>query len=162
MISFNKIIFGVILGSSLLIFIALQLFSPSEQVQASTISADQPTVILENEKPVRLKSCQISQKYPESIQQWCSSIQTNASKYSIDPNLLAAVMLQESGGDPNAFSSCKLCPAMESQLVLLVSMDLVSQTDPQLLNYTILNSISILGAECFFNYSKSTGIGVTL
>lgn len=105
MISFHKIIFGVILGSSLLIFIAFQLFSPSEQVQASTISADQPTVILENEKPVMLESCQISQKYPESIQQWCSSIQTNASKYSIDPNLLAAVMLQESGGDPNAFSS---------------------------------------------------------
>ena len=105
MISVHKIIFGVILGSSFLIFIAVQLFSPSEQVLASTISNNQQTFELETNQPAKSDSCHVSKKYPDSILQWCQSIETYAVKYAIDPNFLAAVMLQESGGNPSAYSS---------------------------------------------------------
>ena len=39
----------------------------------------------------------ISTSYPASIQQWRSEISRAADANSLDPNLLAAVMLQESG-----------------------------------------------------------------
>ncbi len=48
--------------------------------------------------------CGISLQFPDSIRQWCSLIQTYSQKYSIDAQLIASVMLQESGGDPNAYS----------------------------------------------------------
>jgi soluble lytic murein transglycosylase-like protein len=48
--------------------------------------------------------CTISASYPESIQQWCPVIGRFASEYGVDSNLIAAVMLQESGGNPNAYS----------------------------------------------------------
>jgi len=49
-------------------------------------------------------SCSLASAYPPDIQQWCPLIQAYAAKYDIDPNLVAAVMLQESGGNPKAYS----------------------------------------------------------
>lgn len=46
----------------------------------------------------------VSASFPESIRQWCPLIETNAEKYNIDPHLIASVMLQESGGNPQASS----------------------------------------------------------
>ena len=48
--------------------------------------------------------CSISGSYPESILQWCGQIERNASENGIDPNLISAVMLQESAGRANAYS----------------------------------------------------------
>jgi soluble lytic murein transglycosylase-like protein len=48
--------------------------------------------------------CSLSPAYPAAIQQWCSLIESAASQHNLDPNLIAAVMLQESGGDSNAYS----------------------------------------------------------
>lgn len=49
-------------------------------------------------------ACSLASVYPAEIQQWCRLIEASATKYDIDPNLVAAVMLQESGGNPNAYS----------------------------------------------------------
>jgi hypothetical protein len=49
-------------------------------------------------------SCMISSGFPQGIQKWCSLIERYAAKNSIENNLLAALILQESGGDPNAYS----------------------------------------------------------
>lgn len=49
-------------------------------------------------------SCSLPSSYPESIQQWCGLIETYASQHGLEPNLIAAVMLQESGGNPQAYS----------------------------------------------------------
>lgn len=49
-------------------------------------------------------SCEMSNKFSESILQWCSLITKYAKEQNIDPNLIGAVMLQESGGNPNAIS----------------------------------------------------------
>ena len=47
----------------------------------------------------------LSKKYPESIQKWRDEIEKTAADYNLDPNLIAAVMLQESGGQPSVVSS---------------------------------------------------------
>ena len=48
--------------------------------------------------------CPLSPDYPASIQQWCNLIKQVATDFDLDANLIAAVMLQESGGDPQAYS----------------------------------------------------------
>ena len=48
--------------------------------------------------------CPLSSYYPTSIQQWCNLIKQVATDFELDANLIAAVMLQESGGDPQAYS----------------------------------------------------------
>lgn len=70
-------------------------------------AADQPLA----EEPLAAEAasageagCAISSGYPHSIQQWCEIISRYASENGVDPNLIAAVMLQESGGNPQAYS----------------------------------------------------------
>jgi soluble lytic murein transglycosylase-like protein len=48
--------------------------------------------------------CSLPQSYPASILSWCSLIESAAGKYGLDGRLIAAVMLQESGGNPDAYS----------------------------------------------------------
>jgi soluble lytic murein transglycosylase-like protein len=48
--------------------------------------------------------CQVSNFFPENILQWCSLITRYASKHGLPPDLVAAIMWQESGGDPQAYS----------------------------------------------------------
>jgi len=48
---------------------------------------------------------QLSVKYPQSIQKWRGEIEYSADQYSLDPDLIAAVMLQESGGQPAVISA---------------------------------------------------------
>lgn len=50
-------------------------------------------------------SCSLPSSYPTSILQWCQAIETHAHKTGLPARLIAAVMLQESGGDPQAYSS---------------------------------------------------------
>jgi soluble lytic murein transglycosylase-like protein len=49
--------------------------------------------------------CQVSLSYPMGILQWCAIITAQATQAELPPNLIAAVMLQESGGDASAFSA---------------------------------------------------------
>jgi hypothetical protein len=48
--------------------------------------------------------CSLSSKYPETIQQWCELITRISTDFELDANFVAAVMLQESGGNPEAYS----------------------------------------------------------
>jgi soluble lytic murein transglycosylase-like protein len=49
--------------------------------------------------------CPVSTRYPTAIRQWCTWIAKYAQEAGVDPNLISAVMLQESGGNPQAYSS---------------------------------------------------------
>lgn len=51
------------------------------------------------------KSCEVSSNYPDTILQWCDLITSYSRQRGLSPDLIAAVMLQESGGDPGAYSS---------------------------------------------------------
>ena len=49
-------------------------------------------------------SCSLPSSYPPAIQQWCQAIELSAQEAGLPANLIAAVVLQESGGDPLAYS----------------------------------------------------------
>ncbi len=59
----------------------------------------------ENQTQAVPAGCTLSTKFPDSILQWCSLIESQASQFNLDPGLVAAVMLEESGGNPNAYSA---------------------------------------------------------
>ncbi len=53
--------------------------------------------------------CRLSPAWPESIQKWRSYICAYSEKNDIDPNWIAAIIYQESGGNPKAVSkSCAI------------------------------------------------------
>ncbi len=51
-----------------------------------------------------LADCRVSAAFPKKVRRWCSIITKYADKRGLPPDLVAAVMLQESGGNPEAFS----------------------------------------------------------
>lgn len=79
-------------------------------VLQSSLGSGQPTTE-ENPPPepveeaaIEPSECNISPTFPQAIQQWCDIISRYASEYHLEPNLVASVMLQESAGNPNAYS----------------------------------------------------------
>ena len=80
----------------------------TEQVVVSAMQnmAPQPTATLDhtNTSISNNQGCAISPSFPPSIQQWCETISQYANQHGLDPDLVAAVMLQESGGNPQAYS----------------------------------------------------------
>jgi len=48
--------------------------------------------------------CSLPKSYPVNIRRWCEPIERYAHETGLPANLIAAVMLQESGGNPEAFS----------------------------------------------------------
>lgn len=48
--------------------------------------------------------CKVSQSYPEKILQWCNLISKLSKRNALDPDLIAALIWQESGGNPVAYS----------------------------------------------------------
>ena len=62
-----------------------------QNLETSTLQAD--------------RTCSLPPSYPPAILQWCQGIETNAQNTGLPARLIAAVMLQESGGDPLAYSS---------------------------------------------------------
>ena len=114
----NKIqiaLFPALLLGILTIVIFASLANTSEEVQAFTdptltlieitpsLSPSTATAPANVQKPSA--DCAVSARYPASIRQWCSQMMEHAKKAGIDANLVAAVMLQESGGNPKAYSS---------------------------------------------------------
>lgn len=48
--------------------------------------------------------CHISKDYPKKIRQWCDMITKHSIRNKLDPDLIAALIWQESGGNPDAYS----------------------------------------------------------
>ena len=107
---------GMILGIISLITFSLVITSglslPSvaraEDLPAPT-PQDKPTETREFESiqessPPFDSACLVSSKYPSSITQWCALITHYAQQNFISPDLVAAVIWQESGGNPDAYS----------------------------------------------------------
>ena len=44
-------------------------------------------------------NCVLNPGYPQDVRKWCSQIMRHANKNNLDPNLIAAVIWQESGGN---------------------------------------------------------------
>ena len=108
------VIRGVVVGIIVLVvfssIVTTDLSFPSTS-QASS-EGDQSTLIsseemVQDERDVQSPDsfeCQISKKYPEGILQWCNLITIYADKFELAPDLIAALIWQESGGKPRAYS----------------------------------------------------------
>ena len=107
--SVQKAIFpGLIIG-----IFGLVLFTSILTANAPKRAAGQPhavdmSQVIQNLAPQPVAAsaggCSISQKFPHSVQQWCELIERYAAENGLDPNLISAVMLQESGGQADAYS----------------------------------------------------------
>jgi soluble lytic murein transglycosylase-like protein len=116
-------LFPAILLGILTVVLFASLANASQEVQASAGSGDtgeaqtgdlpqvDPTFEPQPEaKPSAAANqpsadCPVSSRYPASIRQWCTWIAKYAKQAGVDPNLISAVMLQESGGNARAYSS---------------------------------------------------------
>ncbi len=103
----HKILFPAIFISAICIILFTRLITNPQQIvqasQAETTSA-QTNEINEQASEETQPDCAIPDRYPEAVRQWCSWIEQYSSEHGLDPNLIAAVILQESGGDPDAYS----------------------------------------------------------
>lgn len=78
--------------------------------QTSPVSLDQlskiePTQQLSTQNNVETGlECLVSYRYPDKIKQWCLLISQYSKQYDLDPDLIAALIWQESGGNPGAYS----------------------------------------------------------
>jgi len=87
-----------------ILFFAFFLFILSSSVDVYVIKG--VDIIDQNQTNIKLSTSkkQLSAKYPQSIQKWREEIEYSTDQYEIDPNLIAAIMLQESGGQPTVVS----------------------------------------------------------
>ncbi len=110
----QKAIFpGIIIGMLAVILATRAIMSPHTTAHAFSDSPPPAAAVqvsdneMEQQNPAisgTLSGCTLSQRYPEKIQRWCGWIQKYAIEHDLEPNLIAAVMLQESGGNPDAYS----------------------------------------------------------
>lgn len=73
--------------------------------QALNVEAVAPATVNEHQaSEPKSVDCSISPEYPQSVRQWCGLIEKYSHENGLDPNLVSAVMLQESAGLPDAYS----------------------------------------------------------
>ncbi len=91
----KAIIPGIAFGILVLVLLS-RLVNPTLIAEAAT-EAVTPDVSSGN--------CAFFDRYPSKVQPWCGFIEQAASKYGVDALLVASVMLQESGGQPQIMSA---------------------------------------------------------
>ena len=92
---------GIALSITLLILLS-RLVNPVITASAATQDPANSEV---TPRVVNNSVCAYQAHYPAKVSQWCSLIEKAATKYGIDPLLIASVMLQESGGQPDVLST---------------------------------------------------------
>ncbi len=77
------------------------LFIPTLHVAQTSISEFPSATQEDKSQPIE---CKVSSKFPENIRQWCHWITQYAEINGLPPDLIAALIWQESGGNPMAYS----------------------------------------------------------
>jgi hypothetical protein len=108
---------GAILGSLILASFGYSVMAgvainPADSV-SEELSTSNPEVSIQNES-VQEKiegegrgdqaKCKISKSFPQDVRQWCAQIMRHSANNNLDPGLIAALIWQESGGNPTAYS----------------------------------------------------------
>jgi soluble lytic murein transglycosylase-like protein len=99
---------GALFMSFLMVLACLALsndatLASTEPADLSHASKDQAVNSVSNNKSPS-NTCELSEQYPFSILQWCDLITRHADENSLPPGLIAALIWQESGGNPTAYS----------------------------------------------------------
>ena len=90
----KAIIPGIVTGALVLIGLSRLVTFP-QPVNAATE---------EVKKEFPEENCEFLDRYPEKTKPWCKLIEEASRKYDVDALLISAVMLQESGGQPEIIS----------------------------------------------------------
>jgi hypothetical protein len=113
------IICGSLLGSivlgSLLYLFSDQLFANpgsyqnSQGIMTGPVTGNSAQENLDHSLPASAGGkhgafCEINQSYPKKVFRWCDLISIYARERNLPPDLVAALILQESGGNPKAYS----------------------------------------------------------
>jgi soluble lytic murein transglycosylase-like protein len=72
-----------------------------------TANANSPLMIQQTDTEARssdVESCEISPDFPQKVRRWCDLIEQYAHQHKLPPDLLAALIWQESGGNPSVLS----------------------------------------------------------
>ena len=100
----SLVIRGTIIGSLVVALLGWLLAKHIEIIPTPEVAyAASPTQIAQQAAPA--EECKVNESYPQGILQWCDIITALATQVELSPNLIAAVILQESGGDATAYSS---------------------------------------------------------
>ena len=81
---------------------------PAAKTRVKKKSASQSsnsTAVSNNDQSSSSSDCSLAASYPGAVTQWCGLIDKYAQEQNLDPNLVAAVIFEESGGNPQAYSS---------------------------------------------------------
>jgi len=82
------------------VIIAQELHQPASQAEES-----KPVMVDAEAKVEHTEPCLVSDKFPSKILKWCEIITKQAEKQKLSADLIAALIWQESGGNPIAYSS---------------------------------------------------------
>lgn len=103
---------AVIIGCLIVIWVGTVAAAsmPSEASLTPTLTAVAEAFSTENNEefshqPEVASACSLSERYPANILRWCDLIEAAAVESDLPSGLVAAVILQESGGDPESYSS---------------------------------------------------------
>ncbi len=105
----NLVLRGAFFGSLLVCFLCCILtagntsFDPPTEAHAAAETKSTAKNSTRNTKN-DTRSCRVSNKFPDTILQWCDLITANAKQTGLAPDLIAALIWQESGGDPLSYS----------------------------------------------------------
>lgn len=96
----NLLFPSLVLAVALLVFCTHLLLTPNLTWAFSTNATQNPPA------PINEQGFELSPLFPPAIQQWKSEIENQARINGIDANMIASVILIESGGDALAYSPC--------------------------------------------------------
>jgi soluble lytic murein transglycosylase-like protein len=102
--SVQKVLFpAIVLAGLSLILLTRLIAAPQATVQASS---EEPVEAVPPPEGVNDQAdCSLGSRFPEKVRRWCGLIEAASGEHGLPADLIAAVILQESGGDPDAYSS---------------------------------------------------------
>ncbi len=99
------VILGTILGSLVVGFAGWMLAGQTDMHAGVEVAYAAPLSQNADQPEPENAECLVSHKFPSEILQWCKDITTLAGEAQLPPNLVAAIIWQESGGDASAYSA---------------------------------------------------------
>src|SRR5512145_78314 len=100
------IITGTLLGCILLAIVCLSAVPTLGAAGSDAGSSGNTNPNLGESSPISVEggTCHVSAQYPDTIRQWCELITQYAEQYNLSPDLIAALIWLESGGNQFAYS----------------------------------------------------------
>ncbi len=100
----SLVILGTLIGSLIVAALGWFLAGQFELASSPEVAHAAEPAPSEVEQSTSSSACAVNLSYPQGVRQWCEIITNQATHAGLPVNLIAAVILQESGGDATAYS----------------------------------------------------------